>query len=47
MRLLEDVRDNYPDDKVLVVSQWASALELCANYLDKERFVRHPHFSAG
>ncbi|KAG9049705.1 hypothetical protein FS837_009350 [Tulasnella sp. UAMH 9824] len=38
MRLLEDIRDKYPDDKVMVVSQWTSALELCANYLDEKHF---------
>ncbi|KAG8905902.1 hypothetical protein FRC01_008197 [Tulasnella sp. 417] len=38
MHLLEYIRANYPDDKVMVVSQWTSALELCANYLDEKRF---------
>ncbi|KAG9018867.1 hypothetical protein FRB90_008804 [Tulasnella sp. 427] len=38
MDLLENIRDNYPDDKVMVVSQWTSALELCANYLDEKHF---------
>ncbi|KAG8895609.1 hypothetical protein FRC00_007230, partial [Tulasnella sp. 408] len=38
MGLLEDIRNRYPDDKVMVVSQWTSALELCANYLDEKQF---------
>ncbi|KAG8903561.1 hypothetical protein FRC01_009158 [Tulasnella sp. 417] len=38
MHLLEYIRANYPDDKVMVVSQWTSALELCANYLDEKHF---------
>ncbi|KIO23620.1 hypothetical protein M407DRAFT_77879, partial [Tulasnella calospora MUT 4182] len=38
MQLLENIRTRYPDDKVMVVSQWTSALELCANYLDEKRF---------
>lgn len=44
MRLLQDIRDNYPDDKVMLVSQWTSALELCANYLDENHFVRRSCF---
>lgn len=44
MELLEDIRAKYPDDKVMVVSQWTSALELCANYLDEKHFVGHLTF---
>lgn len=38
MQQLEEIRTHHPDDKVMVVSQWTSALELCANYLDEKRF---------
>lgn len=44
MRLLQDIRDNYPNDKVMLVSQWTSALELCANYLDENHFVGRTRF---
>ncbi|KAG8954984.1 hypothetical protein FRC04_010468 [Tulasnella sp. 424] len=38
MRLLQKIRDENPNDKVMLVSQWTSALELCANYLDENHF---------
>lgn len=35
MRLLQEWADTDPTDKVMVISQWTSCLELVANYLDE------------
>ncbi|KAG8898279.1 hypothetical protein FRB99_007551 [Tulasnella sp. 403] len=39
MAILEDIRENHPDDKVIIVSQWTSALDLCAGYLAEKKFT--------
>jgi len=39
MRILEDIQDNHPDDKVIIVSQWVSALELVSHYIAEKGFT--------
>ncbi|KAF9517774.1 hypothetical protein BS47DRAFT_1389493 [Hydnum rufescens UP504] len=43
MDLLKRWREEAPNDKVMVISQWTSVLELCSAYLDENRF-RHVIF---